>query len=90
METWKDKIMDSLDGLEKASPANDVFANIQQRIHTQKTKYAREWVAVAAAVLLVICTNGYFVLNTNVEGTTTATNQTDSYSGIVSNLNIYE
>lgn len=88
MEIWKDKIMDSLDGLEKASPANDVFANIEQRIHTQKTKYAREWVAVAAAVLVVVCTNGYFVL-TN-DSNTTQTVSATGYPEIVTDFNIYK
>lgn len=85
MEAWKDEIMNSLDGIEKVQPSDNVFHEIQETIR-KNTFNRRQWLAVAATVSLVLFANLYFILtystNENIEGG-------EPYSAIVNNYNIY-
>lgn len=67
MEHWKDNILNSLVGMEKAKPDPKLFAQIRKEIKTKKQKTIKEskvmWMSVAAAVLLVVCSNLIVIQN---------------------------
>ena len=64
MEEWKNEIMNSLEGMEKAQPPASTFLKIQNKISNQHSigqSKNRSWLAVAAAISLIIITYVYFV-----------------------------
>lgn len=64
MEEWKDEIMNSLEGMEKAKPQPDAFFRIQQKIsqpQLEETDTTMSWLAIAAAISLIIISNVYFI-----------------------------
>ena len=90
MEDWKDDIINSLKGAEKAKPSANAFSKIQEKIAKQtpnKPGTKTEWWAVAATISLIVMANVYFLLSYS----STESNKADEmYSGIVSNYNLYE
>jgi len=85
--------MNSLDGIEEARPPKDGLLKVKEKIDQQKsknlTKQPSQWMAVAAVILLLFCANifvvsDYFKYQENAEQVST------SYSGMISNFNIYE
>ena len=54
---WKEDILNSLDGLEKAKPKRDLLPDIERRIHLSKTKqisFTPLNVAATIATILVV------------------------------------
>ncbi len=86
MEDWKNKVINSLDGIERAEPRKDVFLKIQAKIHGQKSQ-SRQWIAIAATISMVVCANVYLLLNYN--STTSPTVDKTEYQSLVTNYNIY-
>ncbi|WP_339926252.1 hypothetical protein [uncultured Cyclobacterium sp.] len=93
MEAWKNKIMDSLQGMEEVHPPKDSLLAIKKKLADQKrskmAKNPRQWMAVAAVMLLLVCAN-VFVLN-NYFTYQESTEQVESaYTGLITNYNIYD
>lgn len=88
MEKWKDEIIDSLEGIQRAQPPTDAFLKIRKKINDEKATSSKQWIAVAASVVLVLCANIFFISNYSTQSTTE--NQEDAYPSIVTNFNIYE
>lgn len=67
MEQWKNNILSSLAGMEKAQPDPDLFLKIKNKIETQEQKTIREpkvaWLSVAAVILMIICSNVIVIQN---------------------------
>lgn len=87
MEKWKDKIMNSLEGMERAKPSQDVFKRIQVGIQTKKGE-GKQWIAIAATVSLMICANVYFLVE--YDSKNPITENGGEYQSVVSNYNIYD
>ena len=93
MEAWKNKIMNSLEGIEDAQPPKDSLLAIKKKLGDKKrrklTIEPSQWMAVAAVMLLLVCAN-VFVLD-NYFATQESTEQVEStYTGLITNYNIYE
>ncbi|UXX79195.1 hypothetical protein N7E81_17720 [Reichenbachiella carrageenanivorans] len=92
MEEWKDKIMNSLDGMEKAQPPKDRLQKIQaaiaQQHHISVSPKGLSWMAVAAVILLVICSNVMVV--THYFDQTSNISAFETYVPLTANFNIYE
>lgn len=87
MDHWKNNILNSLEGIEKAQPPADQFQKIQRKIKEQEETYKRQWLAVAAAVIIVACTN--ILLLTNYDTNSESAESTDSYAELVSDYTLY-
>ncbi|WP_339793113.1 hypothetical protein [uncultured Imperialibacter sp.] len=90
MEDWKDKIMNSLEGLDKAQPPANAFSKIQQKIHAlppKKKQRSDNWMAVAAAIVLMVCSNIFFI--SSYVSSTETNSQLQSYTDLISSYNIY-
>lgn len=91
MENWKDKIMNSLEGVEPVRPREGVFLKIEKTISEQTTDNSnerRQRVAIAAAIALITCSNIFFISNYFNKRATT--NTSEIYPQVISNYNIYE
>ncbi|GEO21470.1 hypothetical protein [Cyclobacterium qasimii] len=93
MEAWKNKIMNSLEGMEEVQPPKDGLLKIKEKIKDQKskgvTKEPSQWMAVAAVIVMLLCANvfvvsDYFKYQDNTEEVSTP------YSGMISDFNIYD
>lgn len=89
MEKWKDEIIDSLQGMERAKAPADTFLKIQEKINSEKTPKGKQWMAVAASIVLVLCANVLFISN-YTSSPIISENQTEAYLSIISNFNLYE
>lgn len=87
MEKWKDDILNSLEGIERAKPNSNLFEKIQAKTRKSPQEKNYGWLAVAATISLVICFNVYLILNYNNQDTNP---ETHSYGNLISNYNIYE
>ncbi len=91
MEEWKDKVMDSLTGLERAKPPVDGFQGIQRKLaHRSKNGDGnrRQWMAVAAVILMVISSN--VILVTNYLKSDQQSSITSEYPEMITSYNLYE
>lgn len=89
MENWKDEILSSMKGAERAEVPADAFHKIEQQIKEQKQKQITpmRWLAVAASITAIVGGNLFFILSYDQSSVTSAS--TDSYSALVSDFNIY-
>ncbi len=87
MENWKNQILNSLEGLERANPPADVLQKIQQKIKEQNEANKRQWLAVAAAVIIVACAN--ILLITNYDANHSYEEPQKDYSELVSDYSLY-
>ena len=91
MDNWKEKVLTSVKGIERAQPPVDSFAKIQLKIQTQKlegrTLNPLQWVAAAASIALVVGGNLFFLLSYPGQASTPIDGGT--YSELVSDFNIY-
>lgn len=87
MEEWKDNILKSMDGADQAKPPSDSFSKIQSKLaqHQEET-HSKGWMAVAAAILLMISANVALI---NSYYSSNETSKTNSDSELVSDYNIY-
>lgn len=86
MGDWKDDILNSMEGHEKARPSEDVFQKITMAIQ-EKPLSKKQWLAVAASVALILSANIYFMLT--YDSIVTETEQEESYSSLVNDYTIY-
>jgi hypothetical protein len=91
MENWKDKVLASIEGIERASAPENAFEKIQQKIQVQKIEERKlspmQRLAAAASVALVIAGNVLFIISYQNNSEEIA--QADSYSELISDFNIY-
>jgi hypothetical protein len=92
MKDWKDDILKSIKGMGKAQPPVHAFDQILQRINNQDEvkSSSKGWLTIAATVSLVVLFNAYFIVSYSSGSDATAANNTDVYSSLVSNYNLYE
>ncbi|MEO9870759.1 hypothetical protein [Ekhidna sp.] len=86
MEDWKDKMMNSLEGMKRVEPQEAVFQKIRRKIRMESLN-KRQWLAVAATVTLVLSANLYFIIT--YRSSLSDVEKQDAYSTIVSDYNIY-
>lgn len=93
MEAWKNKIMNSLEGMEDAQPPKDSLLAIKKKLADQRrnksAKNPSQWMAVAAVMLLLVCAN-VFVLTNYFAYQETAEQVESTYTGLITDYNIYE
>lgn len=91
MEHWTDKTLESVKGMQRASPPEDAFAKIQGRLDTAEGKLEggkkQSWMAMAAAIALLISCNLYVVVD--YFNTNTQTQTELQYDGLMSDYNLY-
>ncbi len=80
-DSWKDEIVTSLEGIQRAKPNPFLFTRIEARIEESKPQIVHfsslRWAAVGLAVLLMI--NTWAILSFKSAGASTSGNQS-SYS----------
>lgn len=69
-ESWKDQIMNSLDGAQRADPQADMFEKIKQKMRTAPLQMVKtSFVAVAAACLaFIVALNIWTLMRSPVPG----------------------
>lgn len=89
------KVLNSLDGMQRAKAPGDGFAKIQQRLAEQRMQQAMarpdtgfEWIKVAAAVALVVIVNIWAVANF-ITSDTKAAPKSGNYAELTTDLNLY-
>jgi len=91
MENKKDKILASIEGIEKAQPPFDAFEKIQLKIQTQKQEAIKlsplQWISAAASIALIVGGNLFFIISYQVQPATST--DTGPYSELFSDFNIY-
>tara|TARA_R110000823_G_scaffold116732_1_gene239902 strand:- start:226 stop:504 length:279 start_codon:yes stop_codon:yes gene_type:complete len=89
MENWKDEILSSMKGAERAEVPADAFHKIGQQIKKQRQKQITpvRWLAVAASITAIVGGNLFFILSYDQSSISSASN--DSYPALVSDFNIY-
>ncbi|SFB38071.1 hypothetical protein [Algoriphagus aquimarinus] len=89
MENWKDDILSSMKGADRADVPAGAFHKIEQQIKAQKQKQLSpmRWLAVAASISAVVIGNLFFIMNYEQESTSVASD--DAYPALVTDFNIY-
>ncbi len=92
MKDWKDDILNSTKGMDRAQPPADAFDQILQKVQRQDEvkNSSKGWLAIAAAVSLVVLFNAYFIISYSFGSGATDQHNTDAYSSLISNYNLYE
>ena len=92
MEDWKDDILNSTKGMAKAHPPIDAFNQIQKKIRDRDNvaQPSMGWMAIAAAVSLIVLFNAYFIASYSSNADASLQNNTGSYTSLVSSYNLYE
>lgn len=92
MKDWKDDILNSTNGMDRAQPHADAFDQIMQKIRNQDEvkNSSKEWLNIAAAVSLVVLSNAYIIFRYSSDSRLTEEHNTGAYSSLVSNYNLYE
>ncbi|PZX50615.1 hypothetical protein [Algoriphagus chordae] len=92
MEHWTDKAVDSVKGMQRASPPEDAFSKIQGRISATELRAVPEkrpsMMAIAAAIALLISCNLYVVVDYFSSNNTQAEMELQ-YEGLLSDFNLY-
>ncbi|MEQ8711959.1 MAG: hypothetical protein RIC80_03025 [Cyclobacteriaceae bacterium] len=91
MEDWKDKIIGSLSGMDRAKPPTDAFTEIRRKLANRtkpKEQNQRHWLAVAAVILMVISSN--VLLLSNYLNDEQQPSYTSEYSGMITSYNLYD
>jgi len=67
METWKNDVLDSLNGMERAKPDSELLFKIKNEIASQKQRTIKSpkisWLSIAAAILILVCSNMVAIQN---------------------------
>ncbi len=83
-ENWVEQVLQSLDGIQRAQPADHVFSNIEMQLPIRQTFHTipirqLSWIAVAACVLITL--NIYvFTLNSASTSESTQSELITDYS----------
>ena len=86
MEQWKKKVMNSLEGMERATPPEDLYDRIYASLESEPRERPvwSKW-AAAAAVLFLLGFNLY-----GINEYVSATDEPEAYeSSIISDYNLY-
>ncbi|MEL6537364.1 MAG: hypothetical protein AAFQ98_18225 [Bacteroidota bacterium] len=88
MSDWKDEILDSVHGMERAQPPAELYSQIQHRLHEEATpQKPATWWAVAATVTLLLV--GNIVGITQYQQRETTPTQDTGYPTMISDFNLY-
>ncbi|RNC85761.1 MAG: hypothetical protein ED557_03015 [Balneola sp.] len=90
MEQWKDKILASANGIQKATPPEDAFSKILDKIDQDRAEVRIskvQLVAAAAILLITMCVN--ILLISSQFNSEEPTESTAEYSEIISSYNLY-
>jgi len=92
MKDWKDDILNSTKGMDKAQPPAHAFDQILEKINNQdyKEDSSKGWLTIAATVSLVVLLNAYFIVGYSSNPGSAEQGNTNAYSSLVSNYNLYE
>ena len=85
-ENWINNVIQSTEGIKKASPSGDLYSKIEQSIF-QKIPKNRIRFAIAAAFLL-LCINALSLLS--LENNSTEQSYNSESSTLINNYNLYE
>ena len=90
------KVLNSLEGVQKAKAPHDGFSKIQQRLAAQRQgtelghqSSRRAWIKVAAVIALVVSSNIWVVSN-YLSSQEFSSEESSSYPQVVSNYNLYD
>ncbi|RIJ42897.1 hypothetical protein [Pontibacter oryzae] len=86
------KVMNSLEGIQRAKAPHDGFAKIRQNLADQRQQEqtaAYGWMKVAAVIAFVVTSNVWAVTNFLQTGTAPSA-ETGSYTQITTDFNLYE
>lgn len=93
MDNWTDDILGSLDSIKRATPADGMLLKIQERIAENKIQNQKmppkQWMAIAAGMLIVISLNAYVVANYYKTAAVETAIEIDTAYQIISDYNIY-
>lgn len=93
MEAWKNKVLNSLEGVEEVRPPEGNLLKIKEKIRERKSKEIQkqqsQWMPVAAVIVMLLCAN-VFVVSNYFEYQDDTEQVSDSYSEMISDFNIYE
>lgn len=93
MEAWKNKVLNSLEGVEEVRPPEGNLLKIKEKIRERKSKELQkqqsQWMPVAAVIVMLLCAN-VFVVSNYFEYQEDTEQVSDSYSEMISDFNIYE
>ncbi len=90
MEEWKDRILGSTEGMQKATPPEDTFSKILDKIEKDKTeiRVSRVQLVAAAAILIItVCVN-ILLISSEINSEQTV-EMTSEYSEIFTSYNPY-
>lgn len=91
MEEWKDKVIGSLSGTVRAKPPTDGFEGIRRKLDARplpKDEKGGQWMAVAAAILILISSNA--LLLTNHLNEQQVVDNSETYPEMITSFNIYD
>ena len=91
MEAWKDKVISSIGGIERATPPADTFKSIQRKLNNRskhEEQNQRLWLAIAAVILMVICSD-VILLSDYLSEESLASYSTE-YSAMITSYNLYD
>ncbi|MEQ9301577.1 MAG: hypothetical protein RIF33_23565 [Cyclobacteriaceae bacterium] len=91
MEEWKDKVIRSLSGIERAKPPTDGFEGIRRKLAARSRPNAEkggQWMAVAAAILILVSSNA--LLLTNHSNKQQVVDTAEAYPEMITSFNIYD
>ncbi|GEM_PF-1851772 len=87
-----DKVLASIEGIERAQAPAGAFEKIQQKILVQKIEERKlnpmQWLAAASAIALIVV--GNFIFITSYRNQEAELPQSKTYSELISNFNIYD
>ncbi len=94
-EKWVNKVMGSMEGIQRAKPAPDLFAKIEREIASPEGKIiSMSQFRVAAAAAILLLAMNIFLLNQYAKSDTSDTSEwvseVDSNEQLISNYNLYE
>ncbi|MBI0401510.1 hypothetical protein [Cyclobacterium marinum] len=93
MEAWKNKVLNSLDGVKEVRPPEGNLLKIKEKIKERKSKEIHkqqsQWMPVAAVIVMLLCAN-VFVVSNYFSYQNDTEQVSDSYSDMISDFNIYE
>lgn len=80
-------ILNSLEGIERAKAPDKLFDKITEQLRKENHKPTYQWVAIAAAIAFIICSN-IFVASTYSNDTSQSSES--EYSELYNNFTLYE
>ncbi|MFT4856585.1 MAG: hypothetical protein ACI9UV_002375 [Algoriphagus sp.] len=91
MDNRIDKVLASIEGIERAQAPAGAFDKIQQKILAQKIEERKlnplQWLGAAAAIALIVV--GNFIFITSYQNQEAELPQSKIYSELISDFNIY-